>query len=79
MNMVLGKYGVYVMHDGRCLHIRWAFNGIHGDTVAQESMEDSTNKKFTKFPAVLDDSCHSLRFSLLEGGFVHMTGTCYTS
>ena len=62
------------MHNGRCLHIRWTFNGIHGDTVAQESMEGST-----KFPAVLNDSYHSFRFSLLEGGFVHMTGTCYTS
>ena len=78
VNQVLGKYGIYVMHNGRCLHIRWAFNGIHGDTVAQESMEDFTNQKFSKYPAVLDSSCHSLRFSWLEGLLVHMTGTCYT-
>ena len=36
------------MHNGHYLHIRWAFNSIHGDTMAQESKEDFSNQSMIK-------------------------------
>lgn len=64
---ITGKNGVYLFHKGHWIHIRWAVTGIHGDTVAQEEMEELVNKKFMWNPCVFDHTCECTNVSGSEG------------
>ena len=64
---ITGKNGIFLFHDGQWMHIRWAVTGIHGDTVAQEEMEDMANKKFMWHPCVFDHTCECSNVSGSEG------------
>ena len=64
---ITGKNGVYLRYKDHWIHVRWAVTGIHGDTVAQEEMEDLVNKKFMWNPCVFDHACECTNVSGSEG------------
>ena len=76
---IAGRNGAFYKAGNEIHHVRWAINGMRGDTVAQEEVEGSKAKKATSFPCLFDPKCRQYRYSPLEQCLVPMSGSLYTT
>lgn len=76
---ITGRNGAFYKAGKEIHHVRWAINGMRGDTVAQEEVEGNKAKKATPFPCLFDPKCRQYRYSPLEHCLVPMAGSLYTT
>lgn len=76
---ISGRNGAFYRAHNEIHHVRWAINGMRGDTVAQEEVEGIKAKKATSFPCLFDPNCRQYRYSPFEHCLVPMSGSLYTT